>query len=57
MITFDDGYYNNLYYGLEVLKKYNLPPIQVEKLLDEPELTAKIDELKAKESDADSNNN
>lgn len=23
MITFDDGYYNNLYYGLEVLKKYN----------------------------------
>lgn len=23
MITFDDGYYNNLYYGLDVLKKYN----------------------------------
>ena len=29
----------------EVLKKFNLPPIQIEKLLDEPELEAKIEEL------------
>ena len=28
-----------------VLKKFNLPPIQIEKLLDEPELEAKIEEL------------
>jgi peptide deformylase len=33
----------------EVLKKYNLPPVQVEKLLDEPELAKQIDELKAKQ--------
>ena len=33
----------------EVLKKYNLPPLQVEKLLDEPELAAEIDKLKAEE--------
>lgn len=33
----------------EVLKKYNLPPVQVEKLLDEPELTEAINELKAKQ--------
>lgn len=30
----------------EVLKKYNLPPLEVEKLLDEPELTEQINELK-----------
>lgn len=35
----------------EVLKKYNLPPIQVEKLLDEEELTEKINELKEKKND------
>ena len=29
----------------EALKKNNLPPIQVEKLLDEPELQAEIDKL------------
>lgn len=29
-----------------VLKKYNLPPLQIEKLIDEPELTEKINELK-----------
>jgi len=33
----------------EVLKKYNLPPVQVEKLLDEPELAKQIDEIKAKQ--------
>lgn len=40
----------------EVLKKYNLPPLEIEKLLDEPELTEKINELKKiqleKEKDA-----
>lgn len=29
----------------EVLKKHNLPPIEVEKLLDEPELTEEINKL------------
>ena len=33
----------------EVLKQHNLPPVQVEKLLEEPELAKQIDELKAKE--------
>ena len=30
----------------EVLKKNNLPPVQVEKLLDEPELTEEVNKLK-----------
>ena len=30
----------------EVLKKYKLPPLQVEKLLDEPELTEAVNKLK-----------
>ena len=30
----------------EVLKKYNLPPLQVEKLLNEPELTEAVNKLK-----------
>ena len=30
----------------EVLKKYNLPPLQVEKLLDEPELTEAVNKIK-----------
>jgi peptide deformylase len=30
----------------EVLKKYNLPPLEVEKLLDEPELTEAVNKLK-----------
>ena len=29
----------------EVLKKYNLPPLEVEKILDEPELTEEINKL------------
>ena len=36
----------NRFEAEEVLKKYNLPPLQVEKLLDEPELTEQINELK-----------
>lgn len=36
----------NRFEAEEVLKKYNLPPIQVEKLLEEPELTEKINELR-----------
>lgn len=36
----------NRFEAEEILKKNNLPPLQVEKLLDEPELTAKIDEIK-----------
>ena len=35
----------NRFEAEEVLKKFNLPPIQIEKLLDEPELEAKIEEL------------
>ena len=46
----------NRFEAEEALKKHNLPPLQVEKLLDEPELSAKIDELKkaqvAKEQNA-----
>ena len=30
----------------EVLKKYNLPPLEVEKLLEEPELTEAVNKLK-----------
>lgn len=33
----------------EVLKKNNLPPVQVEKLLNEPELTEEVNRLKEKE--------
>ncbi|MCQ2744407.1 MAG: peptide deformylase [bacterium] len=33
----------------EVLKKNNLPPIEVEKLLDEPELAEAVDKLKKEE--------
>lgn len=33
----------------EVLKKNNLPPVQVEKLLDEPELTEAVNKLKEEE--------
>lgn len=33
----------------EVLKKNNLPPVQVEKLLDEPELAEEVNKLKEKE--------
>ena len=33
----------------EVLKKNNLPPVQVEKLIDEPELTEEVNKIKAEE--------
>ena len=33
----------------EVLKKNNLPPVQVEKLIDEPELTEEVNKIKAQE--------
>lgn len=35
----------NRFEAEEVLKKYNLPPLEVEKLLDEPELTEEINKL------------
>lgn len=35
----------------EVLKKYNLPPLEVEKLLDEPELTEEINKLPRNKED------
>jgi peptide deformylase len=37
----------NRFEAEEVLKKYNLPPLEVDKLLEEPELEEKINELKA----------
>ena len=45
----------NRFEAEEVLKKYNLPPLEIEKLLDEPELTAKIDELKKAQIEKDKN--
>jgi len=33
----------------EVLKKNDLPPVQIEKLIDEPELAKEVDKLKEKE--------
>jgi len=45
----------NRFEAEEVLKKYNLPPLQVEKLLDEPELTEKINELKKTQVEKDNN--
>lgn len=45
----------NRFEAEEVLRKYNLPPLQVEKLIDEPELTAKIDELKKAQIEKEKN--
>ena len=45
----------NRFEAEEVLKKYNLPPLEVEKLLDEPELTEKINELKASQIEKEKN--
>lgn len=45
----------NRFEAEEVLKKYNLPPLQVEKLLDEPELAEKINELKKTQIEKDKN--
>ena len=39
----------------EVLKKYNLPSLEVDKLLDEAELTEKINELKKAQIEKDKN--
>jgi peptide deformylase len=36
----------NRFEAEEVLKKYNLPPLQIDKLLEEKELTEKINEIK-----------
>lgn len=41
----------NRFEAEEVLKKYNLPPLQVEKLLDEPELTEQINNLPKEKND------
>ena len=40
----------------EVLKQHNLPPVQVDKLLEEPELAKQIDELKEKQVKEDAKN-
>ena len=45
----------NRFEAEEVLQKYNLPPIQVDKLLDEPELTEKINELKQAQLEKEKN--
>lgn len=45
----------NRFEAEEVLKKYNLPPLQVEKLIDEPELTEKINELKKAQVEKEQN--
>lgn len=39
----------NRFEAEEVLKKYNLPSLQLEKLIDEPELAAEIDKIKAEQ--------
>ena len=45
----------NRFEAEEVLKKYNLPSLEVDKLLDEPELTEKINELKKAQLEKDKN--
>ncbi len=45
----------NRFEAEEVLKKYNLPPLQVEKLIEEPELTEKINELKKAQIEKEQN--
>ena len=39
----------------KVLKKYNLPPLEVEKLLDEPELTEAVNKLKEAQLEKEKN--
>lgn len=39
----------NRFEAEEVLKKYNLPPLEIDKLLDEPELTEAVNKLKEKQ--------
>lgn len=45
----------NRFEAEEVLKKYNLPPLQIDKLIDEPELTEKINELKKAQIEKEQN--
>ena len=45
----------NRFEAEEVLRKYNLPPLEVEKLLEEAELTEKINELKKNQVEKDKN--
>ena len=45
----------NRFEAEEVLKKHNLPPLQVEKLLEEPELAALIDEIKKNQVEKEQN--
>ena len=45
----------NRFEAEEVLKKFNLPPLQVEKLLDEPELTEAVNKLKEEQIKKDKN--
>ena len=46
----------NRFEAEEVLKKFNLPPLQVEKLLDEPELTEAVNKIKEEELKAEKKN-
>ena len=46
----------NRFEAEEVLKKFNLPPLQVEKLLDEPELTEAVNKIKEEELKANKKN-
>ena len=45
----------NRFEAEEVLKKFNLPPLQVEKLLDEPELTEAVNKLKEAQVEKEKN--
>lgn len=46
----------NRFEAEEVLKKFNLPPLQIEKLLDEPELTEAVNKIKEEELKAEKKN-
>jgi len=45
----------NRFEAEEVLKKYNLPPLQVEKLLEEPELAEAVNKIKQAQVEKDKN--
>lgn len=46
----------NRFEAEEVLRKFNLPPLQIEKLLDEPELTEAVNKIKEQELKAEKKN-
>lgn len=46
----------NRFEAEEVLKKFNLPPLEVERILDEPELSEKIDELLKEKAEKEGKN-